>query len=139
MDRIALYVLISLVALSVLVGCTPREARALTVDKEFTLTTYVGDGRIVYKGVSVGIEDQVNPDLSAAAGETIKITLINGDGMPHDLSIPDFNIKTPLVATKGQSVSIELKISEDRVGTFPYFCTQPGHRQAGQEGKLVIR
>lgn len=139
MNRIALYLLISLVALSALVGCTPREARALTVDKEYTLTTYVGDGRIVYKGVSAGIEDQVNPDLSAAAGETIRITLINGDSIPHDLSIPDFNLKTPLVTTKGQTVSIEFKIADDRAGSYPYFCTQPGHRQAGQEGKLVIR
>jgi len=28
---------------------------------------------------------------------------------------------------------------ERQTGVFPYFCTVPGHRQAGMEGKLIVR
>lgn len=58
--------------------------------------------------------------------------------MLHNLSVPDFNAKTALNGSMGKSTEVCFSVGEDQSGVYSYFCTQPGHRQAGQEGKLVI-
>jgi nitrite reductase (NO-forming) len=62
--------------------------------------------------------------------------LINNDGMPHDLAIPDLNAQTTLVTAKGQTTDVVFGIST--AGEFAYYCTVSGHRQAGMEGRLIV-
>lgn len=104
----------------------------------FTLQTNVFEGRIVYVGVGGEIDGVTNPDLVVHPGETVRVVLVNGDGMPHDLYLPDFNVKTPLLISKGKTAELSFTVGENRTGTYVYYCTQPGHRQAGQEGKLIV-
>jgi len=33
---------------------------------------------------------------------------------------------------------IVFTVGKNQSGTYPYFCTVPGHRQAGMEGKLIV-
>lgn len=104
----------------------------------FTLQTGVLAGRIVYVGVGGEIDGVTNPDLVVQPGVAVRVVLVNGDGMPHDLYLPDFNAKTPLLISKGKSAELSFTVGENLSGTYPYFCTQPGHRQAGQEGRLIV-
>jgi nitrite reductase (NO-forming) len=104
----------------------------------FTLQTNVLEGRIVYVGVGGEIDGITNPDLVVQPGGTVRVVLVNGDGMPHDLYLPDFNVKTPLLISKGKTAELSFTLGEDQTGTYVYFCTQPGHRQAGQEGRLIV-
>jgi nitrite reductase (NO-forming) len=101
---------------------------------EYALTTGMMDGKMAYIGVGGGIDGVVNPTLSANAGDTMKISLSSGDGVEHDISFPDFNATSEHVVGKGSTVSLTFAV--DKGGSFPYFCTLPGHREAGMEGKF---
>jgi len=32
-----------------------------------------------------------------------------------------------------------IEFTADKVGEFEYYCSMPGHRQAGQFGKLIVK
>ena len=65
-----------------------------------------------------------------------EVGLINGDGIEHDVVFPDFNAGTDRVNRKGASSVTVFRA--DKAGEFVYFCSLPGHRQAGMEGKIVV-
>jgi nitrite reductase (NO-forming) len=133
--------LLMLFSALIFTGCGSQTGRAETIPAqiiEFSLQSAMQDGRIVYQGVGGEIDGLVNPDLVVPAGAWVRVTLINGDNMPHTISFPDFDADSALVSSKGSSVEVSFDVPEDKLGTFSYFCTQPGHRQVGQEGKLVV-
>jgi nitrite reductase (NO-forming) len=105
----------------------------------FTLQTLVNDGRLAYIGIGGEIDGIINPDLIVQPGTVVRLVLVNGDSMPHDLFLPDFGVKTELVSKVGQSTEVILKVGDMQPGTYVYYCTVPGHRQAGQEGKLIVK
>ena len=105
---------------------------------EFVLETQKTGGQMVFAGVGGEIDGLINPDLVVQPGDTVRLVLTNGDGIPHDLAIPEFDVKTSLVSKKGSSTEVSFTIPGDKPGTYDYFCTLPGHRQAGQEGKLIL-
>jgi nitrite reductase (NO-forming) len=103
---------------------------------EYTLESALADGKMVFIGKGVDIEGQTNPDLTADIGDTVKVTLISGEGAAHNIVFDGFNAKSDDVIGVGNSV--ELEFTPDKEGTFAYFCDIPGHRQAGMEGKFVV-
>ena len=118
---------------------TPQTASATETPSnvvEFTLRTAVDGRKIFYVGVGGDIDGMVNPDLIVQKGDTVHAVLFNGDGLPHDLTFPDQNAHTSMVAGKGQETDVSFEVTES--GTFAYYCTVAGHRQAGQEGKLIV-
>lgn len=104
----------------------------------FTLETAAAKGKLLFVGVGGEIDGLVNPDLEVKGGATVQIELINGDGMQHDVSFPDFGVTSSPVFHKGDSTVISFVVGNDQSGVFAYFCTVPGHRQAGQEGRLIV-
>ena len=108
-------------------------------DVEFTLETLVSNGKLAYRGIGGEIDGIVNPGLVVQPGAVVRIILLNGDGMQHDLFIPDVNAKTALISKIGLQVDIIFETAGLLPGSYAYYCTVPGHRQAGQEGKFVIR
>jgi nitrite reductase (NO-forming) len=112
----------------------PAQAAEATVS--YTLRTVLGHEGMRFIGVGGDIEGIENPDLLANLGDTVQITLVNGDGIEHNVALPDFNVGSEhLTAIDSQTVITFLAGAE---GIFPYFCDIPGHRQAGMEGRLVI-
>ncbi len=105
-------------------------------DVNYTLRTGIAEGRMVYLGVGGAIEGKVNPVLTAAEGQTVQITLINGEGAEHDIAFPDQNTKSPRVTGKGASATIAFRVTQS--GDYTYFCSVPGHRLAGMEGKFLV-
>jgi plastocyanin len=74
--------------------------------------------------------------LKAKAG-TVDIEFENASPVEHDVTIEQGNKKV-LGATPtfvGGKKSLTLKLAP---GTYTFFCSVPGHRQAGMEGKLVV-
>lgn len=84
------------------------------------------------------IEGVINPDLVVQPGDVLRLVLLNGDGMQHDLYLPDFEAKTSFVSKIGDQADIIVEISDLQPGTYAYYCTVAGHRQAGQEGRLIV-
>ncbi len=139
-----------------LIGCA-REAPTATSDEaqvpvtteigeqppdptyaDFELVTGSADGKLVYIGVGGEIDGVVNPEIHVPAGSTVRITLVNGDGMAHDLIVPEFDAQTAMVRSKDDTAPIEFLVDATQVGTYAYYCTVPGHRQAGQEGIFTV-
>lgn len=104
----------------------------------FTLQTGLVDGRMVFIGAGEAIDGLVNPDLVVQAGDTVRLTLINKDGMSHDLAIPDLKVQTPLISRKGAVATVEFTVTDGQTGIYNYFCTVPGHRQAGMVGNVIV-
>jgi nitrite reductase (NO-forming) len=123
------------------VPVTPVEdqpATPVTIDAEFTLQTIAENGKLLYIGMGGDIDGIVNPDLIVQPGAVVRIILIDGDGMTHDLFLPDFNAKTEYVKKIGDQSEIVFQVGDMQPGSYVYYCTLPGHRKAGQEGKLIV-
>jgi nitrite reductase (NO-forming) len=103
---------------------------------EYTLESGLADGKMVFIGKGGAIDGQTNPDLRANVGDTVKVTLISGEGATHNLHVDGVNAQSDDVIGQGNSVVLEF--SPDTDGTFAYYCNIPGHRQAGMEGKFIV-
>lgn len=75
-----------------------------------------------------------NPVLKANKGDLVKITIINGELMPHDIKLEKLGIQSKTILEKGDSTSIQFRAETGDI----YFCTIPGHRIAGMVGKFSI-
>ena len=62
----------------------------------------------------------------------------NPQALAHDVAIEDSSGKTvgqtELVTEGSTSAAVNLK-----PGTYHFFCTVPGHREAGMEGTLTVK
>ena len=103
---------------------------------EYTLTTAMADGKMVFIGVGGGIDGVQNPVLIANTGDTVKVTLTNGDAVEHDISFPDFEATSERISGKGTSTTLTFLV--DQGGVFSYYCTLPGHREAGMQGEFKV-
>jgi len=76
-------------------------------------------------------------EASAQSG-TVTVKFNNPQGLTHDVAIENEKGetvgKTNLVADEETSTTVKLK-----PGTYKYYCTVPGHREAGMEGTLVVK
>lgn len=74
---------------------------------------------------------------TAKAGK-VTIELINPTALTHDVEIDSASgqqvAKTSLIYEGTSTMNTELK-----PGTYTYYCSIPGHREAGMEGTLVVK
>ncbi len=111
-------------------------APAMHAQAIFTLRTGVAEGRLVFIGAAGGINGQVNPLLKIHQGETVQINLVNGEGAQHDIVIDQFGARSDMVVGKGASST--LSFTANKTGEFIYYCSVPGHRAAGMEGRIQV-
>ncbi|MTW13800.1 nitrite reductase, copper-containing [Pseudoduganella eburnea] len=74
--------------------------------------------------------------MRVPVGAVVQINLVNGDGATHDITVPDFNVKSNQLKDKGASTAIVFKA--DKKGEFTYICSLPGHVAAGMIGKIIV-
>jgi nitrite reductase (NO-forming) len=104
---------------------------------EYTLKTVLGKTPpMAYEGVGGSIDGQINPLLTANMGDTVRITLINGDPVLHDLLIDEFSVNTGQLTAADQTATVEFVASIP--GDFVYHCSVPGHREVGMFGTLRV-
>jgi plastocyanin len=76
-------------------------------------------------------------EASAKAGK-VTVDFNNPQSLTHDVAIEDSSGKevgkTDLIGKEETSTTVDLK-----PGTYTYFCTVPGHREAGMEGTLTVK
>jgi len=75
--------------------------------------------------------------LSAPAG-AVRITLKNPAPVPHNISIegPGGIDKQGPTVQQGGASQVEATL---KPGTYTYYCSVPGHRQAGMQGTLTVK
>ena len=108
-----------------------------TPDVSFTLKGgLIEGGKMAFVGVGGDLDGKINPDLHVKPGDIVEIKLINGDDSIHDLTINELGVATDLVSSQNKEAVVKFKAGED--ASYSYFCSIPGHRQAGMEGKLIV-
>lgn len=75
-----------------------------------------------------------NPVLKANKGDLVRITIINGELMTHDIALEKMDIRSKTILEKGDSATVEFRAAYDDV----YYCSIPGHRIAGMVGQLQV-
>ncbi|HVG14577.1 MAG TPA: PVC-type heme-binding CxxCH protein, partial [Chitinophagaceae bacterium] len=104
----------------------PKQTRAGQYDRDYTLqATMLG---------YFGVDGARNPVLKAQEGETVRITIVNGETMTHDITLEKLGVKSKVLVEKGSTTSIVFKALESDT----YFCSIPGHRAAGMVGKFEV-
>ena len=71
---------------------------------------------------------------TAVGAETLEITLLNEGLILHNLEIEGVD-GFVLEVEAGESAAGEISLP---AGTYFYFCSIPGHREVGMEGRLTI-
>ena len=76
-------------------------------------------------------------DVSAKAG-SVTINFDNKEALQHDVAVADSSGKvlgqTDLVSSGTSNATVDLQ-----PGTYTFYCTVPGHREAGMEGTLTVK
>jgi plastocyanin len=75
--------------------------------------------------------------LSASAG-AVRITMNNPSPLGHNIALEGTGLpeKAGPVVQKGGASEIEVTV---KAGSYTYFCSVPGHRQAGMQGTLTVK
>lgn len=94
-------------------------------------TTPTGSVEVV--AIDIGYADS---DLTATEG-VLEITLVQDGDMPHDLV---FEARTDVHLEVGPDArgATDAGVFDFDPGTYTFFCTLAGHRQAGMEGTLTV-
>lgn len=140
----------ALVLLALLVlGCTGGSGQATSspsassaeitptgITVTYRLTTNSGHHGMAFVGIGGEIDGVNNPDLRANPGDKVEIILINGDGVTHDFQLDAFNATSGPFTVKGKEVKVEFIAGA--AGTYEYYCSIAGHRQAGMFGNFIV-
>ncbi len=77
-------------------------------------------------------------DTATAKAGKVTLNFTNPQPLTHDVAIEDSSGKTigktELIAEGSDSATVDLK-----PGEYTYYCTVPGHREAGMEGTLTVK
>jgi len=71
-------------------------------------------------------------EVNVPAGGTVNLVLVNDGDLPHDITIPALGFRVE--ALPGTRVSASLTAGP---GEYEFFCSVPGHRDAGMGGLIV--
>jgi len=74
--------------------------------------------------------------LTAQAGSTT-FEMTNDSSLPHDVRIEDASGEdvggTDVITQSADEATVDLE-----AGTYTFYCSVPGHREAGMEGELTV-
>jgi uncharacterized cupredoxin-like copper-binding protein len=91
-----------------------------------------GDGGATTFSIT-GTEFKFDPStLTVPADEEITVELVNGGTIEHDFTLDEANVLIAVPATETGSASFSIA-----AGTYTFYCSVPGHREAGMEGTLT--
>ena len=136
MSRTRVAVLVAAILLACMrAGPAGESAQTAGAADRENVREYVLDATMLgYRGIGGEIEGVRNPTLWARTGETVRITIVNGELMVHDVMLESLGVKSPQILDKGATTSITFKATRSDI----YFCSVPGHRQAGMVGRLEV-
>jgi len=74
-------------------------------------------------------------ELTIAANTDAKITVTNKGQLQHDFHVDALNITSKLLSN-GESDTVTINA---KPGTYEFWCTVPGHKEAGMTGTLTVK
>lgn len=136
------WVLTSVAALSVLAlaGCGSSSAKSGEAPREV---------KVVNANMAFDTKE-----ITLTKGQPVKLMLENKDGMLHDFSIEQMPVDEKKEASQGDhghsKDKLTVHVSADagktgtvefiptKAGSYAFYCTVPGHRDAGMQGTIVV-
>ena len=83
-----------------------------------------------------GFEYGFDPaELTIHRGETVRLLFRNTGTIDHDLTIPDWDAATPVLAPGEEAV---VEVQARRSGAFRFLCSVPGHNELGMNGTIRV-
>lgn len=76
------------------------------------------------------------PVIRVRTGQRLHVELINAGYVSHNLEIPSLGVGTEMISP-GESARFTIRIEEP--GQYRWICDIASHREAGMEGRLVVR
>jgi outer membrane protein assembly factor BamB/plastocyanin len=73
-------------------------------------------------------------EFTIPANTDVTVTIINDGALQHDFAIDELGIKSDLL-NSGESTTVTINAA---AGTYEYYCTVTGHREAGMVGTLTV-
>ena len=135
-----LFALLALVPFAV-AACGDDDDEEPTTAAETTETTDTGGGTggggsTVSFTADPGGELAFEESSAEASAGTVTLELTNDSAVPHDVQIegPEGDIGGT-EETTGGTVSAEVELEP---GDYTFYCSVPGHREAGMEGTLTV-
>lgn len=96
-----------------------------------------GGSTVEFEALPSGSLGYTTTEASAKAGK-VTIDFNNPQSLTHDVAIEDSSGKevgkTELIGKGETTASVNLE-----PGTYTFYCTVPGHREAGMEGTLTVK
>lgn len=89
-----------------------------------------------FEGLDDVVAGIVNPTLTVRQGAMVRLVIESGDDQRHQLVIPDLEVFSRPLEHAGDRTSVMFRAA--RHGRFEYFCSTPGHREAGGVGVLIV-
>jgi plastocyanin len=151
MKKLVAFLVLALAALALVAcGSSSDDSSSTTTTTSGEESSNAGGGAAKEEGSGGGssssIEFEADPNgelaytttsATAKAG-SVTIDFKNPQALTHDVQIEDSSGKevggTELIADGEDSGTVDLK-----PGTYTYFCSVPGHREAGMEGTLTVK
>jgi plastocyanin len=139
MKKVAALLALALASIALVACGSSNSGSSETSGEESAATETQGGG-----GSTVAFETDPSGELAyttksatAKAGQ-VTVEFNNPQSLTHDVAIEGANGevvgKTELIASGSDSTTVNLK-----PGTYHFFCTVPGHREAGMEGTLTVK
>lgn len=74
--------------------------------------------------------------ITVNKGDKVRLTFRNTGAAMHNLKIDELGVFSGNIGPGGSTV---VDFTADKTGTFAYYCSIPGHREAGMEGQITIQ
>jgi nitrite reductase (NO-forming) len=104
---------------------------------EYTIRTVIGlTPSMAFIGVGGDIDNVINPTLNANVGDTLRITITNGDPILHDFTISVAGVSSGQLTEDEQTAVVEF--TPTAPGDYEYSCSVPGHRDVGMHGVIHV-
>lgn len=122
---------------------------ALTVVAVLAATSLAGCGGGTDTAATDGVEDSATilevtgtdaldfePSRLAAPTGAVTVELSSGRGVHHTFAIDKLGDREVVEAAAGQTATGTVVLEP---GTYTFYCSVPGHREAGMEGTLTVK
>jgi uncharacterized cupredoxin-like copper-binding protein len=73
--------------------------------------------------------------LTIPANTDVKVTVTNKGVLQHDFTIDELKVASKLL-NGGESDTVTINA---KPGTYQYYCSVPGHKEAGMVGTLTVK
>lgn len=92
----------------------------------------VATGDFVVHTIDINFDPK---ELTITADTDVTVTIVNQGVLQHDFTIDELKVASKIL-NGGESDTVTINAP---AGEYEYYCTIPGHREAGMVGKLIVQ